>query len=197
MMRPAKPLSDYLLGSAALCAAAASAERDAAAEKAVRLLENALAARKAVLVCGNGGSAADALHLSAELTGRLARNRQGLNVIPLVGNAAFLTAWSNDTSFESVFARQVEAHGCAGGALIALSTSGSSPSVLRAAGKAREIGMSVIALTGRVPNQLAALSDVVLDVPEGDTPMIQQVHICYYHHICTLLDQRLFPDALE
>lgn len=188
---PVQPLSDYLFASAALLRNCASSQRDDTFESAVTMVLNALAARACILVCGNGGSAADSLHLSAELTGRFRRSRKALNVLSLAGNAAFLTACSNDGDPEGIFERQVEAHAIPGGVLIAISTSGQSPSVLRAAARARNLGMSVLALTGAIPNQLALAADVALDVPSKDTAMIQQVHVCYYHQLCTLLELRI------
>lgn len=189
--RPDLALSDYLLASAALLKNCASSKRDATFESAVTMVQKAVASRACVLVCGNGGSAADSLHLAAELTGKFRRGRKALNVVSLAGNAAFLTAWCNDGDPEGVFERQVEAHAAADGVLIAISTSGNSPSVLRAAARARDLGMAVLALTGVLPNKLALMADVAIDVPSDDTAMIQQVHICYYHHLCTLIELRL------
>ena len=184
-------LSDYLLTSAELLKDCASSQRDETFEHAVTTALKALAAKTCILVCGNGGSAADSLHLAAELTGRFKRSRKALNVLSLVGNAAFLTACSNDGDPDGIFERQIEAHAASGGLLIALSTSGQSPSVLRAAVKARDLGMSVLALTGSSPNELASLADIVLDGPSDDVAMIQQVHVCYYHHFCRLLELRV------
>ena len=101
----------------------------------------ALAAGKPLLTCGNGGSASDAIHIAGELVGRFLKERKAYNVIALPANAAVLTAWGNDYGFDTVFSRQVEAHGVAGGVLLAISTSGNSPSILLAAERAREIGM--------------------------------------------------------
>src|SRR5690606_19408612 len=98
---------------------------------------------------------------------------------------------ANDYSYEDVFARQVEAYGGNGGVLLALSTSGNSPNVLRAAEKARALGLSVVALTGAGGGRLAPLSDILLDAPSRATPLIQQVHICLYHYICERIEARL------
>lgn len=184
-------LSDYLLASAALLKDCASSPRDEVFTSAVTMVHNALEAKACILVCGNGGSAADSLHLAAELAGTFRRSRKALNVQSLAANAAFLTAWCNDGDPEGIFERQVEAHAVAGGVLIAISTSGQSPSVLRAAARARDLRMRVLALTGALPNQLALAADVALDVPSSDTAMIQQAHVCYYHHLCTLLELRI------
>ncbi len=152
--------------------------------QAIDLIVAALRAGKPVLVCGNGGSAADALHISGELVGRFFRERRGLPVICLSANPSVLTAWANDVSFESVFARQVEAFGQPGSVLWCLSTSGRSKNVVAAAGAARQLGLSVIAMTGEGGGLLAGLSDVLLDVPSRSTPRIQEMHIVLYHFIC-------------
>jgi D-sedoheptulose 7-phosphate isomerase len=137
-----------------------------------------------LLVCGNGGSATDAMHITGELVGRFLKERRALRVICLSSNAAVLTAWSNDYSYETVFARQVEAYGNKGGVLLGISTSGNSVNVMLAFDKARELGMSTIALTGQGGGQLARKADILLDVPSRSTPFIQQVHTCIYHYLC-------------
>jgi D-sedoheptulose 7-phosphate isomerase len=152
--------------------------------QAIDLIVATLRVGKPVLVCGNGGSAADALHISGELVGRFFRERRGLPVICLSANASVLTAWANDVSFESVFARQVEAFGQPGSVLWCLSTSGRSKNVIAAADAARQLGLSVIAMTGEGGGLLAALSDVLLDVPSRSTPRIQEMHTVLYHFIC-------------
>lgn len=151
---------------------------------AIGILSEALKARRPVLVCGNGGSSSDAMHIAGEMVGRFLRERQACNVIALSANTSVLTAWSNDYAYETVFARQVEAHGQAGGVLWGISTSGNSPNVLRALVTAREMGMKTIGLTGVGGGKMAALCDVLLDVPSGETPRIQEMHIVIYHFIC-------------
>ncbi|MGY9056696.1 MAG: D-sedoheptulose-7-phosphate isomerase, partial [Alphaproteobacteria bacterium] len=127
-------LSQYLNDSAAIVAVTANVPGiEKAMAKAVDWTAAALAARLPVLVCGNGGSAADAQHIAGELVGRFLKERRGLNVLALTANSAVLTAWANDHDFDSIFARQVEAHGRPGGVLIALSTSGNSTNVVQAA----------------------------------------------------------------
>ena len=165
-------LSDAILNAAALCAAA-------------------LADGAPILVCGNGGSAADAMHIEGELVGRFRRERRGLNVIALPSNAATLTAWANDYDFESVFARQVEAYGRPGGVLIGLSTSGNSANVVCAAQAARNADMRVVALTGAGGGALARHADVLIAAPSADTPMVQQVHLCCYHALCDLIEEKV------
>ena len=153
-------------------------------QRAVRLLVSAFNSGKPVLVCGNGGSASDALHISGELVGRFSRERRGLPVICLSANPSVLTAWANDVSFDSVFARQVEAFGHPGGVLWCLSTSGSSKNVVAAAIAAKRVGLSVLSMTGRSRGLLADLSDILLDVPTDSTPRAQEMHVVLYHFIC-------------
>ena len=160
-------------------------------EEAARLVVSALQQDKPLLVCGNGGSASDAMHITGELVGRFLQERKAINCICLASNSAVITAWSNDYSFESIFARQVEAYGKAGAVLLGISTSGNSENVLRAFEAARAKSMVTIALTGEGGGKLAALSDVLIDVPSRRTPIIQQLHICIYHYFCEQLEMAL------
>lgn len=153
-------------------------------DRAVGLIVSSLTSAKPLLVCGNGGSASDALHISGELVGRFFHERRALPVICLSANASVLTAWANDVSFYSVFSRQVEAFGQPGGVLWCLSTSGRSQNVVEAAAAAKRLGLSVISMTGRGGGLLADLSDVLLDVPADSTPRVQEMHIVVYHFIC-------------
>ncbi len=147
-----------------------------------------------LLTAGNGGSAAQAQHLTAEIVGRFLLDRRPLSAICLSAETSSLTAIVNDYGAEEMFARQVEAHGRPGDVLIALSTSGRSPNVLRAAERAREIGVVVWALVGRLPNPLAARSDdmVVVDAPSAAA--IQAVHLVALHALCAALDDALAID---
>lgn len=156
----------------------------------VETLTGALRSGKPILVCGNGGSAADAMHITTELVGRFLSDRQALRVICLSSNAAVLTAWGNDYSFETVFARQVEAYGEPGAVLLGLSTSGTSPNVVRAFEQARSMDMKTIALTGEGGGKLGAGSDYLFAVPSRSTPLIQQVHICLYHYLCQAVEEQ-------
>ena len=160
-------------------------------EAALQICVSALQKDLPLLICGNGGSASDAMHITGELVGRFLKERRAINAICLSANAAILTAWANDYSYEDVFARQVEAHGGRGGVLIAISTSGNSPNVVQAVRKARAMGISVISLTGEGGGKLAPLSDVLLAAPSTSTPLIQQVHICVYHHLCAQIEAHL------
>jgi len=184
-------LSNYLTQSAEAIKLAATSALEAAMAEAVDLCVTALQAGKPILVCGNGGSASDALHIAGELVARFKKERKGQNVICLSSNVATITAWANDYDYASVFARQVEAFGSAGAVLIGLSTSGNSKNVLMAAEKAKEMGMAVIGLTGQGGAKMATLCDVLLDAPTRDTPLIQQVHICLYHYLCEKIEDRI------
>ena len=177
-------LSAYLKETAAIIQATASAERDNRMEHAIGLIADALAQKRPVLVCGNGGSMADSLHISGELVSRFKLERKGLPVIALGSNLATITAWSNDYAYETQLAREVETFGTEGAVLIGLSTSGNSANVVTAFKAARKLGMKTIALTGDGGGELADLADVLLSVPSRDTPRIQEVHTVYYHYLC-------------
>jgi D-sedoheptulose 7-phosphate isomerase len=150
-----------------------------------------MAAGGALLVCGNGGSAADAQHIAAELTGRFFRDRKPLRALALHANTSSLTAIGNDYGYDEVFAREVGAHGRPGDVLLAISTSGNSRNVVRAIEAAREKEMVVIGLTGGDGGRMRRLCDLCLCVPSTSTPRIQECHILVGHTICELLEQIL------
>lgn len=181
-------LADYLTLSADILRQAANPALAKAADEAVAAIVAALKADKPLLVCGNGGSASDAMHIAGELVGRFLKERPALRCICLSDNSAVLTAWSNDYSYDTVFARQVQAYGQAGGVFWGISTSGNSPNVVLAAEAARSMGMQVLSLTGEGGGKLAAHSDILLAAPSRHTPLIQQVHICLYHYICEKIE---------
>lgn len=160
-----------------------------AIDAAITLIVEAARTQKPILVCGNGGSASDALHISGELVGRFLIERRALDVICLNANVSVLTAWSNDYDYASVFARQVQAHGRAGGVLWGISTSGNSANVVAAFETARDMGLQTLALTGEGGGRLAALADVLIDVPSRSTPRVQEMHLPIYHHICEAVEQ--------
>ncbi len=145
-----------------------------------------------VLLCGNGGSAADAQHLAGELVAKLTRDRDALPALALTANASLLTAIPNDSSFQQVFARQVEAFGQPGDTLVALSTSGRSANVNAAVLAARERGMHTIALTGRGGGELATLAELSIVVPADNTQRIQEGHITIGHILCDIVEAALF-----
>lgn len=147
-----------------------------------------LSGRK-VLTLGNGGSAADSQHFAAELVGRFVEERRALPAIALTTDSSILTAVGNDYGYERVFERQVEALGEEGDVLVAISTSGRSPSVVRAATMAGKLGMRVIGLTGRPGGALAESADVAIQVPSTSTARVQEAHIFVVHAICAEVDR--------
>jgi D-sedoheptulose 7-phosphate isomerase len=181
----------YLEESIRILEDASLAFSDGRTDQAVDLICNSMRQNKPLLVCGNGGSAADAQHITGELVGRYLKDRRALNAICLAANVAAMSAWANDCDYDDVFARQVEAHGADGGVLMVLSTSGNSQNVIRAAQTAKRLGLPVIALTGAGGGELAKHCDVLLDVPSNRTPLVQQVHICLYHYICERIETLL------
>lgn len=159
--------------------------------RAAQLVASALRRGRKVLLCGNGGSAADAQHIAAELVGRFRRERRGLPAVALTADTSVVTALGNDYGFEEVFARQVDAAGQQGDVLVALSTSGNSRNVLRACEMARTKGLRVIGLTGADGGQLKSLCDICLCVSSRDTARVQEVHILLAHIICELVETAL------
>ncbi len=153
---------------------------------------NAFRSGNQVLLCGNGGSAADAQHLAAEFSGRYYFDRPPLNAEALHVNTSYLTAVGNDYSFDEVYARLVRAKGRKGDVLMALSTSGNSPNVLRAMEEAGAMGMTVVAFTGESGGKARTLADHLFNVPSKDTPRIQEAHILIGHIICELVEKGLF-----
>lgn len=183
--------ADYLNESSHVMLAAGEAIRQDLLDSAVETISTALAAGKPLLVCGNGGSASDAMHITTELVGRFLHPRQACKVICLSENPAFLTAWSNDCGYDTAFARQVEAYGERGAVLLGISTSGKSKSVIVAFQQAQRMKMTTIALTGAAGGQLGPLADFLLAVPSRSTPLIQQVHVCIYHYLCQAIEERI------
>jgi D-sedoheptulose 7-phosphate isomerase len=172
------------------------AEGAAALERSVDLTAEALAAGRKVLLFGNGGSAADAQHIAAEFVGRFLRERRALPAIALTTDTSALTAIANDYGYDDVFARQVRALGTAGDVALAISTSGRSPSVLRAVEACRELGVRTIGLTGGDGGPLAGMVDVSLRVSASKlSARIQETHILVGHVICELVDRRLFGES--
>jgi len=172
------------------------AENAAALERAVGLVGDALAAGGKVLLFGNGGSAADAQHIAAELVGRFNGDRRALPAIALTTDTSALTAIANDFGYDAVFARQVEALGTKGDVALALSTSGRSPSVLRAVEACRARGITTIGLTGGTGGTLAGMVDVSLRVSDSThSARIQETHILVGHVICELVERRLAGGA--
>jgi len=152
---------------------------------------SALARGGKVLVCGNGGSAADAQHLAAELVGRFERERQALAAIALTTDTSILTSIGNDYAFERVFVRQIEALGRPGDVIIGISTSGGSNNVVLALAQAKRQGLTTVALTGRDGGAVGAAADIHLNVPHRSTARVQEVHRTLIHAVCALVEQAL------
>ncbi|HMO40564.1 MAG TPA: D-sedoheptulose 7-phosphate isomerase [Saprospiraceae bacterium] len=150
-----------------------------------------------VLFCGNGGSAADAQHLAAELSGRFYFDRPPLFAEALHVNTSFVTAVANDYSYAEVYARMVQAAGRPGDVLFALSTSGNSPNILRAAETANTIGMTVVGMTGETGGALRPFCHWLLNIPSRDTPRIQECHMLLGHLLCELIEEQMFGKPLH
>ncbi|MDX9940834.1 MAG: D-sedoheptulose 7-phosphate isomerase [Bacteroidales bacterium] len=147
-----------------------------------------------VLLCGNGGSAADAQHLASELSGRFYFDRPPLNAEALHVNTSFLTAVANDYSFDRIYERMVQALGKEGDMLLAFSTSGNSPNIVKALEAARKLGMTTVGFTGREGGEMNGLCDILFKIPSADTPRIQEIHILLGHIICENVEGILFKE---
>jgi phosphoheptose isomerase len=159
--------------------------------EAASAIREALDAGGKLLTFGNGGSAADAQHMSAELVGRFMRERRGLAAIALTADTSTLTSVANDNGFERVFVRQIEALGRAGDVALGVSTSGASPNVLKAIEAANRLGLRTIALTGKDGGAVGRAASIHINVPERSTPRIQEVHRTVIHAICELVERSI------
>jgi D-sedoheptulose 7-phosphate isomerase len=184
-------LSEYFFNSIRVLELARQSWPERLLAGALETITGALRAGRPLLVCGNGGSASDAMHITGELVGRFLLERRALNVICLASNPSVLTAWANDYSFETVFSRQVEAYGSPGAVLLGISTSGNSKNVIAAFEQARALDMKTISLTGEGGGRLGPLSDYLFTVPSRSTPLIQQAHLCLYHYLCQSIEAEL------
>ena len=189
-----RPIIEYLARSrdvveAALGDASFVATLAAIADRVAAALE----AGGKVLFAGNGGSAADAMHLAGEIVGRFYYDRAPAAAVALTADAAIMTAIGNDYGYEHIFERQVLGLGRPGDVLIAMSTSGRSPNILKAVAAARDIGIVAVGFTGSGGGDLAGSCDLCLRVPADSTPLIQQLHMIAGHIVCALVEERLFP----
>lgn len=169
------------------------AEHAADIEKAALLMVKCLKEGGKVLTCGNGGSAADAQHLSAELSGRFEVDRPGLAAMALTTNASALTAIANDYDYSQVFSRQITGFMKKGDVLVAITTSGNSANVIKAVEEARKHGGVVIGWTGEAGGKLKDICDVCLRVPHKRTSRIQEGHLAILHALCAVIEAELFP----
>jgi D-sedoheptulose 7-phosphate isomerase len=161
--------------------------------QAARMIVAALRAGGKLLIFGNGGSAADAQHIAAELAFRMGRERAAIAALALTTDTSLLTAVSNDHAFDHVYSRQLQALGRRGDVVLAISTSGNSTNVIVAIEEARRLGLTTIGLLGNDGGRAAAMLDLALIVPHRETPRIQEVHIEVGHILCHLIEDELFP----
>ncbi|KPM47039.1 D-sedoheptulose-7-phosphate isomerase [Jiulongibacter sediminis] len=162
-------------------------------EKATKMIEAALRADKKILFCGNGGSAADAQHLAAELSGRFNYDRDPLYAEALHVNTSYLTAVANDYSYDDIYSRLIKGIGHSGDVLVCLSTSGNSQNIIRAINQARKMQMLTIGFTGQTGGNMSELVDLLINIPSKETPRIQEAHITVGHAICEVVESRIFP----
>ena len=162
-------------------------------QSVAEVMVKALRDGKRILWCGNGGSAADAQHLAAELSGRFYYDRPPLNSEAMHCNTSYLTAVANDYGYDLIYARMIDGACKPGDVLIGISTSGNSQNIINAFAKARDIGVTTIALTGKTGGKMRSLADILLCVPSSDTPRIQESHIMLGHIICEIVESALFP----
>lgn len=168
-----------------------------AVNQAATAILDAFAVNAPLLVCGNGGSAADAQHIAGELVGRYKRERRALPCIALGTDIATLTALGNDYGYEDIFSRQVQAYGRPGAILWGISTSGNSANVLKAFHMAKSLNMTTLAMTGESGGKLKEIADILINVPSQDTPIIQQLHQIIYHHLCERIETQISLDDLQ
>jgi len=159
-------------------------------EKAAEMMVAAVQNGNKILWCGNGGSAADAQHMAAELMGGLrSHDRPAIQSIALTTDTSFITAWSNDTDYESIFSRQIEGLGSTGDILMAISTSGNSRNVVKAVESCKEKRITVIVLTGKTGGVLKDMGDVTISIPSDDTQRIQEGHLLAEHILCEMVEK--------
>ena len=164
-----------------------------AIDEAARAVVESLRGGGKLLLCGNGGSAADAQHIAAEMSVKMKQIRSPMAAIALTTNSSLLTAQANDLGFETVFSRQIASLGRKGDILIAISTSGNSSNILEGVKSARGMSIKVIGLTGQGGGKLAPVSDIAIVVPSNEVPRIQEVHIAVGHLICEYAESHLYP----
>ncbi|AZZ93645.1 SIS domain-containing protein [Hahella sp. KA22] len=187
LLEAQRALDDFIANAEALRSV------EAAAETLIKTYER----KGRVYSCGNGGSMCDAMHFAEELTGRYRNNRSGLGAIA-ISDPSHMSCVANDFGYDYVFSRYIESHGREGDSLIAISTSGKSPTILNAAKAAREQGVSVIALTGKTGSPLESLADVCICAPGGSyADRVQELHIKVLHILIELVERRFFPENYE
>ena len=164
-------------------------------EAVADVMVQALKDGKRILWCGNGGSAADAQHLAAELSGRFYYDRPPLNSEAMHCNTSYLTAVANDYGYDLIYSRMIDGACKPGDVLVGISTSGNSKNICNAFRKAKDLGVITVAMTGETGGEMKGLADFLLNVPSTDTPRIQESHIMLGHIICEIVEARMFPKS--
>ncbi|PZW40429.1 phosphoheptose isomerase [Humitalea rosea] len=188
-----KAAAELAASAAAMASLAADTAICASVDQAASLVVASLRDGGKLLLCGNGGSAADAQHWAAELVSRFQYDRPGLAAIALTTDSSIMTAIGNDYGYERLFARQIEALGRAGDVLFALSTSGNSPNILAALTTARGMGIGCVGFTGGSGGKMVGLCDIALVMPSTNTARIQEGHEAVGHAICGMIEHQIFP----
>jgi len=165
-------------------------------ESVANVMVKALKDGKRILWCGNGGSAADAQHLAAELSGRFYYDRPPLNSEAMHCNTSYMTAVANDYGYDLIYSRMIDGACKPGDVLVGISTSGNSKNICNAFRKAKELGVITIAMTGETGGEMKSMADYLLNVPSTDTPRIQEAHILIGHIICEIVEAQMFPRNL-
>ena len=165
-------------------------------QEVAQVMIDALREGKRILWCGNGGSAADAQHLAAELSGRFYYDRPPLNSEAMHCNTSYLTAVANDYGYDLIYSRMIDGACHPGDVLVGISTSGNSKNIYNAFRKAKELGVITVAMTGASGGEMKEMADYLLNVPSTDTPRIQESHIMLGHIICEIVEAQLFPPCL-
>lgn len=164
-------------------------------EAVANVMVKALKDGKRILWCGNGGSAADAQHLAAELSGRFYYDRPPLNSEAMHCNTSYMTAVANDYGYDLIYSRMIDGACKPGDVLVGISTSGNSKNICNAFRKAKELGVITVAMTGETGGEMKTLTDYLLNVPSSDTPRIQESHIMIGHIICEIVEAQMFPKS--
>src|SRR5215831_1244993 len=194
-MKDAAQLIDQFVGESIRVKAKFFEENKETIARTAETIAHGLRTGHKILFFGNGGSAADAQHLAAELVGRFGPDRSPLAALSLSTDTSILTAVGNDYGYENIFSRQIAALGQAGDTAIAISTSGNSPSVLEGIDMARTKGLFTVGFTGETGGKMKDRCEVLFRVPSRQTPRIQETHILLGHILCELVDRQLFPDV--
>ena len=172
------------------------AHKDTTLPKIADVMHACLAGGNKIMICGNGGSASDAMHIAAEFVVRLKENRRAYPAMALSNDPVIITACGNDLGYEMIFARQVEAFGKKGDVIIALSTSGNSPNVIKAIEEARKHGVAVIGVTGEGGGKMASMCDVLLDIKSKSSARIQETYMTFLHTLCFITEKRLAGEKI-